>query len=117
MDFSGFDWDDGNTEKCKKHGLSKGEVESIFQGFPSVFPDPKHSTQTETRFLAIGPTVDKKMAFVAFTVRQKKGQNHIRPISPGTCMKKRSKNFWGVGKGVSPLSSPLSPAHFPAHFL
>ena len=95
MDFAGFDWDDGNTEKCKKHGLSKGEVESIFQGFPSVFPDPKHSTQTETRFLAIGPTVDKKMAFVAFTVRQKKGQNHIRPISARYMHEKEIQKFLG----------------------
>ena len=44
MDFSGFDWDDGNTEKCKKHGLSIGDVESVFRCSPSVFPDPHHST-------------------------------------------------------------------------
>jgi uncharacterized DUF497 family protein len=27
-----FDWDEGNRDKCQKHGLSVHDIESIFQG-------------------------------------------------------------------------------------
>jgi hypothetical protein len=26
----GFDWDDGNRDKCQKHGMSIGEIEAVF---------------------------------------------------------------------------------------
>jgi uncharacterized DUF497 family protein len=95
MDFSGFDWDDGNTEKCKKHGLSKDDVVSVFQNAPFVFPDQKHSTQTETRFLVIGMTGDQRMAFVAFTLRKKNDQTYIRPISARYMHDKEIQKFLG----------------------
>ncbi len=28
----GFDWDAGNWPKCAKHGLSKQEIEEVFEG-------------------------------------------------------------------------------------
>jgi uncharacterized DUF497 family protein len=37
---SGFDWDDGNWPKCGKHGVSKEEIESFFEGLPMVMTDP-----------------------------------------------------------------------------
>jgi uncharacterized DUF497 family protein len=95
MDFSGFDWDDGNTEKCKKHGLSQEDVESVFQRTPSVFPDLEHSTPKERRFLVIGPTLDQRMAFVAFTVRKKEGNHYIRPISARYMHDKEIQKFLG----------------------
>lgn len=51
--FSGFDWDDGNLEKCQKHGVTIKEIESVFAGTPAIGPDAAHS-ETEARFLAIG---------------------------------------------------------------
>ena len=33
---SGFDWDDGNQEKCLKHGLTLEEIESVFDGIVMV---------------------------------------------------------------------------------
>ena len=30
MEFDGFDWDDGNRDKCQKHGVSIGEIERLF---------------------------------------------------------------------------------------
>src|ERR1022692_3407331 len=30
MEFSGFDWDRGNLEKCQKHGISAKLIESVF---------------------------------------------------------------------------------------
>ncbi len=95
MDFSGFDWDDGNTEKCKKHGLSQEDVESVFQRTPSVFPDLEHSTPKERRFLVIGLTKAGRMAFVAFTVREKQGQPYLRPISARYMHDKEIQKFLG----------------------
>ena len=51
--FSGFDWDEGNLQKCQKHGVSIEEIESVFVGTPAIGPDGAHST-AEARFLAIG---------------------------------------------------------------
>ena len=31
MEFDGFDWDDGNRDKCQKHGVSIGEIERLFE--------------------------------------------------------------------------------------
>ena len=29
MTIDGFDWDDGNIDKCQKHGMSIFEIESL----------------------------------------------------------------------------------------
>lgn len=50
---AGFDWDDGNREKCQKHGVMIAEIESVFAGTPAIGPDAAHSTG-ETRFLRSG---------------------------------------------------------------
>jgi len=31
---AGFDWDEGNREKCRKHGVSLAEIEEILTGIP-----------------------------------------------------------------------------------
>ena len=67
MDVTGFDWDHGNRAKCEKHGVSRGEIESVFRGSVSVFPDPVHS-QTEQRFKAIGRSEAGRMVFLIFTL-------------------------------------------------
>lgn len=71
-----FDWDDGNLAKCRKHGLTRAEIEDFFRARPRVAPDPRHS-QAEQRFIAVGPTPAGRPAFVAFCWRDGK----IRPIS------------------------------------
>ena len=77
---NGFDWDDGNREKCRKHGVSIAEIESLFQRPVSVFPDPVHS-RAEERFIAIGTNDKGRYVFLAFTVRRRGGETLIRPIS------------------------------------
>ena len=52
LDFSGFDWDDGNRSKCHHHGVTLSEVEDLFLKPITVLPDPEHS-RTEERFKAI----------------------------------------------------------------
>ena len=76
----GFDWDDGNREKCQKHGVSTAEIEVLFHRPLSVFPDPAHS-RTEERFIAIGTNEEGRHIFIAFTLRRRKSETLIRPIS------------------------------------
>ncbi|MGO8920707.1 MAG: BrnT family toxin [Stellaceae bacterium] len=77
---SGFDWDDSNREKCRKHGISVAAIESLFQNAIAVFPDPAHS-RGETRFKAIGKTDEGRSALVVFTLRKRGGETFLRPIS------------------------------------
>jgi uncharacterized DUF497 family protein len=78
MDFDGFDWDQGNRDKCQKHGVSFAEIESLFVGQPLV--GPTQSTG-EQRFRAVGVTAKGRNLFVVFTWRRKGRASLIRPIS------------------------------------
>ena len=80
MEFDEFDWDRGNRSKCRKHGVSIAEIESLFGGTPLVGPDPKHS-HSEQRFRAIGLTSEGRHLFVIFTWRQRRELRLTRPIS------------------------------------
>jgi uncharacterized protein len=71
-----FDWDNGNSAKATKHGLSRDVIEGLFRLRPRVSPDPAHSA-AEQRFIAVGPTSEGRMAFAAFCWRD----GRIRPIS------------------------------------
>jgi uncharacterized protein len=75
-----FEWDNGNLSNCQKHGVSLGEIESLFAGSPGVAPDIDHSA-TEDRFIAVGRTASGRPLFVAFTVRERDGKLLIRPVS------------------------------------
>jgi hypothetical protein len=33
---AGFEWDEGNLEKCQKHGASIGEIEALLNSDPRV---------------------------------------------------------------------------------
>jgi hypothetical protein len=75
-----FDWDEGNREKCRKHGVSLAEIEALLAGDPRVAPDRRHS-HGEERFIAVGRTTQGRPIFVAFTVRERLGIRLVRPIS------------------------------------
>jgi hypothetical protein len=77
---SGFDWDEGNREKCEKHGVPVAEIEALFMGNFRVAPDPKHSRQ-EDRMIAVGRTGRGRPLFVAFTFRVRNRQRLVRPVS------------------------------------
>jgi uncharacterized DUF497 family protein len=77
---SGFDWDAGNRAKCQKHGVSIAEIETLFSSPLLIVPDTTHS-KTETRIRALGKTTSGRMVFLVFTVRLKRGQRLVRPIS------------------------------------
>lgn len=89
MKIIGFDWDNGNWPKCGKHGVSREEIERLFlEGQAQVAPDLKHSTQTESRHIAVG-WVDGRPLFVAFAIRGE----FIRPISARYMHAKEVSNY------------------------
>lgn len=77
---AGFDWDDGNRGKCRKHGLSVAEIEGLFAGELTVFPGDARSSD-EPRLKAVGTTREGRHVFVVFTLRSRGGRLLIRPIS------------------------------------
>ena len=80
MDFSGFDWDHGNSAKCLKHGVSFSEIEAIFQTHLVFSTDPNHSL-AEKRFRAVGTGAGGRNVFVVFTLRHRGDETFIRPVS------------------------------------
>ncbi len=77
---NGFDWDEGNRTKCRKHGVLITQIEALFAHDPRIAPDPKHSAD-EDRLIAVGRTSTGRPVFVAFTIRTKNGQRLIRPVT------------------------------------
>jgi len=79
MGITGFDWDEGNTRKNEKHGVSMAEAEQVFFNAPLlVLDDSRHSSE-EPRFHALGKSDDTRLLHITFTVRHK-GEK-IRVIS------------------------------------
>ena len=89
---SGFDRDDGNRAKCRKHGVSIAEIEDVFGHPHRIAPDFAHSI-AETRFLAIGKGGGPRPIFVAFTLRERGGERLIRPISARYMHRKEAANY------------------------
>lgn len=77
---AGFDWDTANTEKCRSHGVSTGDIEALFGRPVAVFPAPDRS-MSEIRYKAIGANADGRYIFLVFTLRKRGGEMLIRPIS------------------------------------
>ncbi|MBF2067832.1 MAG: BrnT family toxin [Calothrix sp. C42_A2020_038] len=92
QEVSGYDWDEGNHQKCQKHGVSIEEIESLFSGSVQISPDIKHS-EAEERFLAVGKSIKNRYIFVAFTLREKEEETFIRPISARYMRDKEVKKY------------------------
>ena len=90
---AGFNWDDGNREKCRKQGVTLEEIENAFRGGTlRVFPDPAHSL-SETRYLGIARVAQGRHVLVAFTYREIEKQRFIRPISARFMHEKEVKHY------------------------
>jgi uncharacterized DUF497 family protein len=92
MEFTGFDWDGGNSAKCLKHGVSLEAIEWLFQRGVVVLPDDAHSRR-ERRFRAIGRTAEGRAIFVVFTLRRRGAATFIRPISARYMHAKEVKRY------------------------
>lgn len=88
----GFDWDEGNRDKCQQHGVSIEEIEALFSRVIHVFPDVRHS-EKETRYLAIGTTASGRHVFLAFTLRYHGSGRLIRAISARYMHDKEVKHY------------------------
>ncbi|MFN9928647.1 MAG: BrnT family toxin [Phenylobacterium sp.] len=77
---AGFGWDEGNRAKCARHGVSIQDIEAAFATGPRIAPDLRHS-ESEARYIAIGPALSGRLIFVAFTLRTRGHERLIRPIS------------------------------------
>lgn len=65
-----FEWDSGNSEKPRKHGLSLEETEeAFFDKNKIVFDDWRHSSEKEKRATLLGKTKKGLLLNVTFTVR------------------------------------------------
>lgn len=81
-----FDWDNGNTRKNDKHGVSTAEAEQVFFNEPLLLiVDTKHS-QGESRYHALGKTDAGRTLHITFTLR--KAGESIRVISARNMHKK-----------------------------
>jgi uncharacterized protein len=92
MQFSGFDWDDGNWPKCGKHGVSKTEIESLLLSKPFVLPD-RTPGLTETRYNAVGLNAEERYLFIVLTLRRNEIGTFARPISARYMHEKESSRY------------------------
>jgi uncharacterized protein len=91
MEYVAFDWDEGNSRKNEKHGVTKAEVEQAFLNKPLIVAsDIKHSKQ-EARFHALGRTDANRCLLVTFTERG--DGTLIRPISARAASRKERRVY------------------------
>lgn len=79
--FSGFEWDEGNRRKCRKHGVSIQEIEHVLAHAETLIMTEPKNAAGEPRFLAIGRTQQGRYTFVVFTPRERASGVRLRPIS------------------------------------
>jgi hypothetical protein len=92
MDVVGFEWDSGNREKCRKHGVPMEEIESLFTRPHAIRVDAEHS-KSEERLRAIGKTAAGRYVFLVFTIRERDDGHYIRPISARYMHKKEIEYY------------------------
>ena len=94
LHIAGIEWDDGNQQKCQKHGLTIAEIEAFFEKEQyRVIADAKHSDSTEQRFIAVG-RLTERLIFIGFTLRAKEAGIMIRPISARYMREKEARKLW-----------------------
>ena len=89
---AGFDWDRGNLEKCRRHGVNIDAVEETFRQILWATPDPGHSSR-ESRFRAVGTDVKGRHVFIVYTIRQRSDGMLIRPIRARYMHKREIRHY------------------------
>ncbi len=93
LQFSGFEWDDGNQRHCEKHGLSRKQVEQFFQQDDLLVAPALLHAQQEERYLAVGQARTGKPMLVVFTIRRADEIVRIRPISARYMHEKETRKY------------------------
>lgn len=78
-----FEWDDGNSHKPRKHGLSLEETEQAFFDKKKMFGGWRHSTK-EPRITLLGKNKKEKVLNITYTIRK----NKVRVITARIINKK-----------------------------
>lgn len=99
MQFAGFDWDDGNRNKCQKHGVPLAAIEALFTRRVALLPQHRRS-DAELRFRGIGWDDDGRAIFIVFTLRRRGGETLIRPISVRYMHKKEIERYEKENPGL-----------------
>lgn len=89
-------WDEGNINKSfAKHHVTDEEVEEIFMtGLAVAIGVQVEPIVTEERVAVVGPTSERKMITVVFTLRD----GRVRPISCRPANRKERKLYETVRK-------------------
>ena len=96
---TGFEWDVHNADKNRnRHGVSTSECEQVFFNLPLAMADDGPHSQTEIRFYALGQTDERRLLFVAFTVRQ----NKIQVISARDMSRKERSDYASLEEKKNP---------------
>jgi uncharacterized DUF497 family protein len=67
---AGFEWDDGNARKnIDKPAVAQAEAEQIFNCERLLITDDGRHSGTESRYQALGETLDGRRLHVTFTLR------------------------------------------------
>ncbi|SRR3989344_4160256 len=85
----GFDWDKGNLEHVRRHGVNYKECEQVFFNKPFLVNEDNAHSQIEERFEVLGRTRNERLLFVVFTFRGKT----IRVVTARDQSKKERKQF------------------------
>lgn len=87
---TGFEWDKGNIDKSyQKHAITPNEAEEVFiDKNVGIERDINHQ-EIEARYIAIGLTLNEKLLFVVFTMRD----SMIRIISARKANKKERRLY------------------------
>jgi uncharacterized DUF497 family protein len=76
---SGFDWNEGNSRKNEKHGVSGIETEQVFFNQPLLLLDDAKHSHYELRYHTLGRTHEGRFLHLTFTLRMNGAK--IRVIS------------------------------------
>jgi uncharacterized protein len=88
-----FDWDDGNREKCQKHGLSIAEIEYVLAHSETFIVPVVIDLEVEPRFIAIGRNSSGRYVLAIFTPREVNDRPTWRPISARYMHKKEIARY------------------------
>jgi uncharacterized DUF497 family protein len=90
LNCTGFQWDDGNSEKnWISHQVTKSECEQIFFNQPLVIGNDEKHSKVEKRHYVLGQTDSDRLLYIVCTVRQ----NLIRVISARDMSKKEREVY------------------------
>ncbi len=93
-----FDWDDGNRDKCRKHGVSIAEIEAVLAAPEAVSRSDAAHSGDEPRRIAIGRGAEGRPIFVGLTERWRDGRILLRPITARYMHAKEARRYEALAR-------------------